>query len=126
MTVTAGRRRRAGGLPPLIPTPPNRGEGEGGRRASVNGERGLTVKERKEEKRVPSSYLEILASTPSRMTTNWGRRADGRIRQGIVQPPPSRRRETFETLKRRGVGTTRGRHESAAFNSKASANQATS
>lgn len=35
-------------------------------------ERGLTVNERKEEKRVPSSYLEILASTPSRMATNWG------------------------------------------------------
>lgn len=31
----------------------------------------LTVKERNEEKRVPSSYLEILANTPSRMATNW-------------------------------------------------------
>lgn len=84
MTVTAGpaKAHGGGGLPPFIPTPPNRGEGEEGRRASVNGERGLTVKERKEEKRVPSSYLEILASTPSRMTTNWGRRADGRTRQG--------------------------------------------
>lgn len=29
------------------------------------------MKDRNEEKRVPSSYLEILASTPSRMATNW-------------------------------------------------------
>lgn len=30
----------------------------------------LTVNDRKEEKRVPSSYLESLASTLSKMTTN--------------------------------------------------------
>lgn len=29
------------------------------------------MNERNEENRVPSSYLEILASTPSRMATNW-------------------------------------------------------
>lgn len=33
----------------------------------------LTVKDRKEEKSVPSSYLESLANTLSRMTTNWRR-----------------------------------------------------
>lgn len=31
----------------------------------------LTVKDKNEEKRVPSSYLEIFANTLSRMTTNW-------------------------------------------------------
>lgn len=31
----------------------------------------LTVKDRKEEKSVPSSYLESLANTLSKMTTNW-------------------------------------------------------
>ncbi len=33
----------------------------------------LTVKDRKEEKSVPSSYLESLANTLSRITTNWER-----------------------------------------------------
>lgn len=39
----------------------------------------LTVNERNEEKRVPSSYLEILANTPSRMATNWEIREERQV-----------------------------------------------
>lgn len=42
----------------------------------------LTVNDRKEEKSVPSSYLEILANTLSRMTTNWERGEEKKKQQG--------------------------------------------
>ena len=38
----------------------------------------LTVKDKKEEKSVPSSYLESFANTLSRMTTNWERGGEGK------------------------------------------------
>lgn len=48
------------------------------------------MKERKEEKRVPSSYLESLASTLSKMTTNWNTGEGGAPGEAKLQTTTTR------------------------------------